>query len=160
MTTATGNADVPSTMRASVLVSKGQVRDEERRVPVPADDEVLVKVASVGVCGSDVHYYGNGRIGAVRRRRAAGARPRVLRPHRRRSARGCPKAAIGDRVAIEPQRPCRVLRASAAPGRYNLCPYIEFYATPPIDGAFAEYVTIQATSPTPCRTRCPTTSPR
>ena len=57
MTTATGNADVPSTMRASVLVSKGQVRDKERRVPVPADDEVLVKVASVGVCGSDVHYY-------------------------------------------------------------------------------------------------------
>jgi L-iditol 2-dehydrogenase len=63
MTTATGNADVPSTMRASVLVSKGQVRDEERRVPLPADDEVLVKVASVGVCGSDVHYYREGRIG-------------------------------------------------------------------------------------------------
>lgn len=63
MSTATGNTDIPRTMRASVLVSKGNVRVEERPVPVPADDEVLIKVASVGVCGSDVHYYREGRIG-------------------------------------------------------------------------------------------------
>jgi L-iditol 2-dehydrogenase len=142
MTTATGNADVPSTMRASVLVSKGQVRDEERRVPLPADDEVLVKVASVGVCGSDVHYYREGRIGdfvvdqpLVLGHEAAG---RIVAVGAK-----VPESRIGERVAIEPQRPCRVC-AQCVAGRYNLCPFMEFYATPPIDGAFQEYVTIQA----------------
>ena len=50
---------------------------------------------------------------------------------------------IGERVAIEPQRPCRVCWQCKA-GQYNLCPHLEFYATPPVDGAFCEYVTIQA----------------
>lgn len=49
---------------------------------------------------------------------------------------------VGKRVTVEPQRPCRK-RKQCKPGRYNLCPDIEFYATPPIDGAFAEYVTTQ-----------------
>ena len=133
---------IPRTMRASVLVSQGEVRVEERPVPVPADDEVLIRVASVGVCGSDVHYYREGRIGdfvvdaplvlgheASGRIVAAGAK--------------VPDTRIGERVAIEPQRPCRVC-AQCAAGRYNLCPFMEFYATPPIDGAFQEYVTIQS----------------
>lgn len=54
---------IPSTMRASVLVAQGDVRLEERPVPSPADDEVLFRVAPVGVCGSDVHHHRNGRIG-------------------------------------------------------------------------------------------------
>jgi L-iditol 2-dehydrogenase len=49
---------------------------------------------------------------------------------------------VGQRVAVEPQRPCRTCKQCKA-GRYNLCPDIEFYATPPIDGAFTEYVRIQ-----------------
>ena len=47
---------------------------------------------------------------------------------------GVPDGRIGERVAIEPQRPCRVC-AQCSAGRYNLCPFMEFYATPPIDGA-------------------------
>ena len=121
MTTATSNADVPSTMRASVLVSKGQVRDEERRVPVPADDEVLVKVASVGVCGSDVHYYREGRIGDF-----VVDEPLVLghEASGRIVAVGAkvPESRIGERVAIEPQRPCRVC-AQCVAGRYNHAKY-------------------------------------
>jgi L-iditol 2-dehydrogenase len=53
-----------------------------------------------------------------------------------------PESRIGERVAIEPQRNCRRCRECRA-GRYNLCPYMEFYATPPIDGAFAEYAVIR-----------------
>jgi L-iditol 2-dehydrogenase len=49
---------------------------------------------------------------------------------------------IGNRVAIEPQRPCRRCDFCRA-GDYNLCPKMEFYATPPIDGAFCDYVIIQ-----------------
>ena len=134
--------DLPSTMRASVLVARGEVRLEERPVPVPADDEVLIKVASVGVCGSDVHYYREGRIGDF-----VVDAPLVLghEVSGRIVATGAqvPDSRIGERVAIEPQRPCRVC-AQCAAGRYNLCPFMEFYATPPIDGAFQDYVTIQA----------------
>ncbi|MDT7659914.1 MAG: L-iditol 2-dehydrogenase, partial [Pseudonocardiales bacterium] len=58
-----GSADIPATMRAAVLISQGEIRIEERPVPMPEPDEVLIRVASVGVCGSDVHYYRKGRIG-------------------------------------------------------------------------------------------------
>src|SRR5690606_23219449 len=47
------------------------------------------------------------------------------------------------RVAVEPQRPCRACLQCKA-GRYNLCPDMRFYATPPIDGAFCGYVTIES----------------
>jgi L-iditol 2-dehydrogenase len=141
MSTVTNSADIPRTMRASVLVAQGKVRIEQRPVPVPADDEVLIKVASVGVCGSDVHYYRDGRIGdfildapLVLGHEASG---RIVA-----AGRDVPDSRIGERVAIEPQRPCRVC-AQCAAGRYNLCPHMQFYATPPIDGAFQEYVTIQ-----------------
>jgi L-iditol 2-dehydrogenase len=142
MSTETGSAAIPRTMRASVLIAQGQVRDDERPVPVPADDEVLIKVASVGVCGSDVHYYREGRIGdfvvdapLVLGHEASG---RIVAVGAK-----VPDSRVGERVAIEPQRPCRIC-AQCAAGRYNLCPFMEFYATPPIDGAFQEYVTIQA----------------
>jgi L-iditol 2-dehydrogenase len=49
--------------------------------------------------------------------------------------------AVGDRVALEPGVPCGRCRECRA-GRYNLCPEIRFFATPPVDGAFANYVTI------------------
>jgi threonine dehydrogenase-like Zn-dependent dehydrogenase len=52
-----------ATMKVSVLPGVGQVDVEERTVPEPAADDVLVEVGSVGVCGSDVHYYEHGRIG-------------------------------------------------------------------------------------------------
>jgi L-iditol 2-dehydrogenase len=142
MSTDTGSTDISRTMRASVLVARGKVRVEERPVPVPADDEVLIKVASVGVCGSDVHYYREGRIGDF-----VVDAPLVLghEVSGRIVAVGAkvPDSRVGERVAIEPQRPCRFCTQCAA-GRYNLCPHMEFYATPPIDGAFQEYVTIQA----------------
>ncbi len=50
---------------------------------------------------------------------------------------------VGERVSIEPQRACRVCEQCKR-GAYNLCPFMEFYATPPIDGAFAQYAVIQA----------------
>ena len=51
------------TNRAAVLVRPGEIAIEQRAVPAPAPREVLVEVASVGVCGSDVHWYEHGRIG-------------------------------------------------------------------------------------------------
>lgn len=132
---------IPEKMRASVLTEIKTIVLEERPVPQPADDEVLIQVASVGVCGSDVHYYQHGRIGdyivnapMILGHEVSGQIVAV--------GADVDPARIGKRVAIEPQRPCRVCEFCKA-GDYNLCPKMEFYATPPIDGAFCEYVTIQ-----------------
>ncbi|HEY3186798.1 MAG TPA: NAD(P)-dependent alcohol dehydrogenase, partial [Solirubrobacteraceae bacterium] len=54
---------------------------------------------------------------------------------------GASKHRVGDRVALEPGVPCGHCRECRA-GRYNLCQDVRFFATPPIDGAFANYVTI------------------
>ncbi|WP_226534074.1 NAD(P)-dependent alcohol dehydrogenase [Microbacterium paraoxydans] len=133
--------ELPSKMTASVLRGVKDLVLEERAVPVPAADEVLVEVASVGVCGSDVHYYEHGRIGPY-----IVESPMVLghEVSGRIVAVGSEvdPARIGRRVAIEPQRPCRRCDFCRA-GEYNLCPKMEFYATPPIDGAFCDYVIIQ-----------------
>jgi len=49
--------------KAAVLYGIGDLRIEDRPVPLPGPRQVLVEVASVGICGSDVHYYEHGRIG-------------------------------------------------------------------------------------------------
>ena len=55
--------EIPDSMRASVLHGIGDLAVEQRPVPQPGPGEVLVRVLSVGVCGSDTHYYEHGRIG-------------------------------------------------------------------------------------------------
>jgi L-iditol 2-dehydrogenase len=126
--------------RAAVLHGPGDVRVESRRVPEPGPREVLVEIAAVGVCGSDIHYYEHGRIGSfvVREPMILGhessGRVVALGP-------GASKHAVGDRVALEPGVPCGHCRECRA-GRYNLCSDVRFFATPPVDGAFANYVTI------------------
>lgn len=132
--------NLPATMQASVMTGIGALSLETRPVPTPGPSEVLVEVAAVGVCGSDVHYYRHGRIShcvvtgpLVLGHEVSGTIVGVgagVDPDRR-----------GRRVAVEPQRPCRRCRLCRT-GRYNLCPRMEFFATPPFDGAFCEYVTI------------------
>lgn len=132
----------PSTMRASVLIETGVVRLESRPRPVAADNEVVVRVSAVGVCGSDVHYYDHGRIGPY-----IVENPLILGHELSgvivEAGTNVSAARIGERVAIEPQRPCRSC-VQCRRGRYNLCAEMRFYATPPVDGAFAEFVTIEA----------------
>lgn len=126
--------------RAAIMYGTRDVRVEERAVPEPAPREVLVQIRSVGVCGSDVHYYEEGRIGSY-----IVEQPMVLGHESMGTVVGlgeeATKHAIGDRVTLEPGVPdgtCRECRA----GRYNLCQNVRFFATPPIDGAFANYVAI------------------
>jgi L-iditol 2-dehydrogenase len=130
------------TMRASVLRGVGDVVVEERPVPEAGPGQVVVRVTSVGVCGSDVHYYEHGRIGQfvvesplVLGHEAAGEVV-ALGP-------GVASPAVGQRVSLEPGVPDLTCEQCLA-GRYNLCPNMRFFATPPIDGAFAEYVVVHA----------------
>jgi L-iditol 2-dehydrogenase len=129
-------------MRAAVLVEPGRIEMEERPIPTPSPDDVLIRVSSVGVCGSDTHYYRHGRVGSfvvdgplVLGHEAAGTIVGVgefVDPER-----------IGQRVSIEPQRPDPNTEETRS-GHYNLCPHMRFFATPPVDGALCDYVTIGA----------------
>ncbi len=128
----------PATMRASVLNGIGNLAVEERAIPQPGPGEVLVRIGSVGVCGSDIHYYDHGRIG-----RYVVDRPLVLGHEAGGQVAavgaGVSTLAPGLRVSIEPGVPCRSCPQCLG-GRYNLCPNVRFFATPPYDGAFCEYV--------------------
>ncbi|MGI8718094.1 MAG: NAD(P)-dependent alcohol dehydrogenase [Lapillicoccus sp.] len=126
------------TMRVSVLREAGVVEVEARPVPEPGAGEVLVRVGSVGVCGSDVHYFEHGRIG-----HHVVDRPLVL-GHEAGGVvvalgAGVVGLTTGQRVSVEPGVPCRSCRQCLR-GHYNLCPEMRFFATPPYDGAFCEYV--------------------
>lgn len=138
----TMSQNLPHSMRTSVLEGAKTLTIEDRPLPQAGPGDVLVRVAAVGVCGSDVHYFRHGRIGdfvvdgpLVLGHELSGVIAAV--------GAGVDEARIGQRVAIEPQKPCHRCRECLA-GHYNLCPNMEFYATPPIDGAFTGYVTIES----------------
>ena len=126
--------------RVSVLDTDLSLRIEQRVIPEPGPGEVLVQVKSVGVCGSDIHYFEHGRIADF-----IVEQPLVLGHE----ASGVVSAVganvtdleVGTTVAMEPGVPCGRCKQCRA-GRYNLCPDVEFFATPPINGAFCEYVVL------------------
>ncbi|GAH78503.1 unnamed protein product, partial [marine sediment metagenome] len=118
----------------------GKFRTKEVPIPRPGPREVLVAVKSCGVCGSDIHFYENGRIGDFVVRKPVvlghevagevvelGSEARMLK--------------VGDRVAVEPGIPCRHCDYCRS-GRYNLCRNVVFLSAPPHDGFFREYVAI------------------
>ncbi|XP_036950403.1 sorbitol dehydrogenase [Acanthopagrus latus] len=120
-----------------VLHAKGDLRLENRPVPEPGPDEVLLQMHSVGICGSDVHYWQHGRIGdfvltkpMVLGHEASG---RVVKV-----GSAVQHLKVGDRVAIEPGVP-RHVDEQVKNGRYNLSPTIFFCATPPDDGNLSQY---------------------
>ena len=130
------------TMKTAVMTKLKYCEIQERPIPQPKDDEVLVKVENVGVCGSDLHYYEAGRIGDfvveypfVLGHEAGGTVVEV--------GKNVKKIKVGDRVAMEPGKTCGKCEFCKA-GLYNLCPDVIFFATPPVDGVFQEYVAHEA----------------
>src|SRR5215213_8876638 len=129
-------------MKVSVLRGPKDLAVEDRERPQPGPNEVLVRVSSVGVCGSDTHYYDHGRIG-----RFVVQQPLIL-GHEASGViedvgQDVHDRLVGQRVSIEPGVPDLYCPQCLA-GRYNLCPNMRFFATPPIDGAFAEYVVVHS----------------
>jgi L-iditol 2-dehydrogenase len=127
-------------MQVAVLRGIQDLAIEERPVPEPGPGEVLVRINAVGVCGSDVHYYHHGRIGDF-----VVERPMVL-GHESGGViagvgPGVERSRIGQRVSVEPGVP-DLTCAECLAGRYNLCPGMRFFATPPFDGSLAEFVTV------------------
>jgi L-iditol 2-dehydrogenase len=130
----------PEVMRAAVLDGPGTIVTRDRPVPTPGPGEVLIQVTAVGSCGSDVHYFEHGRIGdfVVRSPLVLGHEPTgVVVGH----GADATRHEIGTRVSMEPGVPC-LHCAQCRGGRYNLCPDMRFFATPPVDGAFSQYVVL------------------
>ncbi|MDO9417937.1 NAD(P)-dependent alcohol dehydrogenase [Pararhizobium sp.] len=125
-------------MQALVLEQKGVL--SLRDIDLPLDigpDDVKIAIHTVGVCGSDVHYYTHGAIGpyAVRApmvlgHEAAGTITAI--------GSNVSNLAVGDRVCMEPGVPDLSSRASKL-GLYNIDPNVRFWATPPHHGILTAY---------------------
>ncbi|EYU17204.1 NAD(P)-dependent alcohol dehydrogenase [Photorhabdus aegyptia] len=126
-------------MKALVLEKAGQISIQDWEAPeIVGENDVEIKIHSVGICGSDVHYYQYGRIGPfivekpmILGHEASGVITAV--------GKNVTHLKIGDRVCMEPGIPNLQSPQSRA-GIYNLDPEIRFWATPPIDGCLRERV--------------------
>ena len=129
-------------MKVAVMLGIGKMGFEEREIPKVKDDEVLVKLEYVGICGSDLHYYETGAIGdyVVEPPFVLGHEPggTVVEV-----GKNVKHLKVGDRVALEPGKTCGHCEFCKT-GRYNLCSDVVFFATPPVDGVFQEYVAHEA----------------
>ncbi len=129
-------------MKVAVMLGIGKMGFEERDIPKVKDNEVLVKLEYVGICGSDLHYYETGAIGdyVVKPPFVLGHEPggTVVEV-----GKDVKNLKVGDRVALEPGKTCGHCEFCKT-GNYNLCPDVVFFATPPVDGVFQEYVAHEA----------------
>ncbi len=129
-------------MDAAILNKPLDIEVKKIEIPEPKEDEALIKVHCIGVCGSDVHYYEHGKIG-----RYVVEKPIILGHELAgevvKVGGNVQNVAIGDRVAVEPGVTCGRCDYCKS-GRYNLCPDVVFMATPPVDGAWAEYVSVRS----------------
>ncbi|XP_068622760.1 sorbitol dehydrogenase-like [Battus philenor] len=121
----------------AVLYKTKDLRLEQTPIPEIADDEVLLRMDCVGICGSDVHYWQSGSCGhfvlkepMIMGHEASGVVAKV--------GANVKKLAVGDRVAVEPGVPCRYCEFCKT-GRYHLCPDMRFCATPPYHGNLCRY---------------------
>jgi L-iditol 2-dehydrogenase len=129
-------------MRASFLYGVRDVRIEKVAYPSPDPGDALLKVAAVGVCGSDVHYYKEGQIGPqapegpISMGHEFSARVAAL-------GAGVTGLTVGQLVAVEPAVSCGQCEFCLH-GHPNLCPEVKFPGTPPIDGVLRDFTVMPA----------------
>lgn len=127
-------------VRALVIHKANDLRLEEAAVTSPGPGEVLVRLATGGICGSDLHYYNHGGFGPVRLKE-----PMILghevSGHIAELGNDVEGFSVGDLVAISPSRPCGTCQYCQA-GLRNHCENMRFYGSampfPHIQGAFRE----------------------
>ncbi len=117
-----------SKMKVAVMTDIEQMKIIEKDIPKPCDDEVLVKIEYVGICGSDLHYYKTGAIGDyivkppfVLGHEAAGIVVEI--------GKDVKSLKVGDKIALEPGKTCGNCYFCRN-GKYNLCPDVIFFAPP------------------------------
>jgi L-iditol 2-dehydrogenase len=106
----------------------------------PQADDVLIDVASVGICGSDLHYYKDGRIGS-----GQVIRDPFVPGHEFAGflCDDCDELGLkrGSLVAVDPNKACGTC-AWCVEGHPNLCPTVEFIGAPPFHGAMTQSITV------------------
>jgi D-xylulose reductase len=126
-------------MRALVLEKQHELSLREIDLPDEVGPGMVkIKIHTVGVCGSDVHYYTHGKIGPfvvnapmVLGHEAAGTIVEV--------GAGVTSLKVGDRVCMEPGIPDPHSKASRL-GMYNIDPAVTFWAKPPVHGVLTPFV--------------------
>lgn len=102
-------------------------------------DHCTIKVAAVGLCGSDLHYFKDGGIGAAR------IRVPFVPGHEFSGwvERDLPSLDIsrGALIAVDPNKACGNC-PQCHKGFENLCPNVQFIGAPPFDGAMTEYISV------------------
>jgi len=121
-----------------VFYPNREFRLEKYPIPEPGPNDVLIDIHSVGICGTDVHFWHNLKIGdAV-----------VNGPHIMGHETGATIVKVGkevtqfktgDRVCLEPALVCYKCKACRI-GRFNLCPEVKVQSTPPNQGHFRKYL--------------------
>lgn len=126
-------------MRVAKVIAPREIRLEDTPPPSPGPGEVLVRIKAVGVCGSDLQFYAQGRIGDLQfasghvlGHEVAGV-VEALGPETEGPAPGTP-------VVVDPAMPCGGCRFCMA-GHPNLCRHLRFLGSPPTPGALREYLT-------------------
>ncbi len=133
-------------MKAVVIHAAHDLRLEERETERPGAGQVLVRIATGGICGSDLHYFHNGGFGTVRLRE-----PMILghevAGHIEALGEGVEGLQVGQLVAVSPSRPCGKC-GYCLKGLPNHCVNMRFYGSampfPHIQGAFRELLVAEA----------------
>jgi L-iditol 2-dehydrogenase len=120
-------------MRAARLHGIHDIRLTDEPVPTAGAGTSLIKVAAVGICGSDLHWYADAGIGDAHL-----AAPLVIGHEFAGVIEGGPRH--GQRVAVDPAIPCGVCE-SCLEGNRNLCPFVRFAGHSNTDGGLREYLT-------------------
>jgi len=132
-------------MLKAVLEDAGRFAVRQDQKPVPGPGEALLKLLSVGICGSDLHLFREALIGGISIREAEGE----FVPGHECSARveavgeGGDSSLVGRRVAVDPAMPCGECRVCRR-GWENLCPAVRFLGCPPDNGVLQEYCCVPA----------------
>lgn len=128
--------------RAAYMTGLNKIELRDIEMPVIKDDEVLVKIEYVGICGSDSEYLETGKIGDfivegdfILGHECAGEVVEL--------GSEVTDLELGDKVALEPGITCGECEFCKT-GRYNLCPDVEFLATPPYHGCLVNYIAFPA----------------
>ena len=134
-------------MKALVIHAAKDLRIEDAREEIPGPGQVRLRLATGGICGSDLHYYNHGGFGTVRLKE-----PMILghevSAHIERLGPGVSGLSPGQLVAVSPSRPCGTCRFCAE-GLQNQCLNMRFYGSampfPHVQGAFREILVADAT---------------
>jgi L-iditol 2-dehydrogenase len=119
-------------MDALRLHGAGDIRLHTEPNPIPGSDEALVRITAVGLCGSDLHWFAEGGIGADRVQD-----PFVLGHEMGGVVAGGELA--GERVVIEPANPCGTCAVCRA-GHSNLCQGVQFCGHYPTPGGLSTFL--------------------